>query len=80
MGAGFTCKNIRNKLGVANGCITNISKKWQQCLSLKNRSGKGWKKSTISKEDRHLTQSMKKYHEQSDSKWTSSNENPSARS
>ena len=60
LGARFTYKNIQNKLGVLNDCITNISKKQQQYLPLKNRPGQSSKKSTTSKEDRHLIQLMKK--------------------
>jgi transposase len=58
--AGFTYENIRNKLGVSNGCISNIAKKQKLNLSVKNRSGQGRKKSTTAKEDQYLIMLMKK--------------------
>ncbi|CAF2781502.1 unnamed protein product [Rotaria sp. Silwood2] len=58
--AGFTDENIRNQLGVSNGCISNIAKKEKLKLSLQNRPGQGRKKSTTSKEDRYLLNLMKK--------------------
>ena len=71
---GFTYENIRNQLGVSNGCISNVTKKEKLKLPLKNRPGQGRKKSTTSNEDRYL---MKKDREKSSrqlaSEWNLSN-------
>jgi hypothetical protein len=50
----FTYENIRNQLGISNGCITNVAKKAKLKLPLKNRSGQGRRKSTTHKEDCYL--------------------------
>ena len=71
MVADFTYKNIRNKLGISNDCITNISKKRRQYLPLKNRADQDQKKSVISEEDRHLTQLMKKDRRELATEWSS---------
>jgi hypothetical protein len=52
--ADLTYWNIQKKLGVSNGCISNIPKKEERNLSLKNGSGPCRKKLTTLKEDRHL--------------------------
>jgi hypothetical protein len=52
--ADLTYLNIQNKLGVSNGCISNIPKKEERNLSLKNGPGPCRKKLTTLKEDRHL--------------------------
>ena len=75
--AGFTYENIRNQLGVSNGCISNVTKKEKLKLPLKNRPGQGRKKSTTSNEDRYLLNLMKKDREKSSrelaSEWNLSN-------
>ena len=38
---GFTYEKIRDQLCVSNGCITNIAKKEESKLPLKNRPGRG---------------------------------------
>lgn len=58
--AGLTYENIRNLVGVSNGCISNVAKKQQLNIPLKNRPGQGRKKSTTHREDRHLIKLMKK--------------------
>jgi len=58
--AGLTYQAIRNKLGVSNGCISNIAKKGKLNLALENRPVQGRKKSTTTQEDRHLIMLMKK--------------------
>ena len=58
--AGISYKNIRNQLGVSNGCISNVAKKAKLKLPLENRPGQGRKKSTTTKEDRYLLTLMKK--------------------
>jgi transposase len=58
--AGFTYENIRNQLGVSNGCISNIAKKEKSKLSLENRPGQGRKKMATATEDRYLLNLMKK--------------------
>ena len=77
LGVGFMYKNIQNNLGAPNVCITNISKKQQPYLPLKNCPGQSWKKSTISMKDHHFTQLMKKNRPRTSrqlaSKWISSN-------
>ena len=60
--AGISYKNIRNQLGVSNGCIINVAKKTKLKLSLENRLGQGRKKSTTTKEDRYLLTLMKEDH------------------
>ena len=62
---GFTYENIRNQLGVSNGCISNVTKKEKLKLPLKNRPGQGRKKSTASNEDWYLLNLMKKDREKS---------------
>ncbi|CAF3984976.1 unnamed protein product [Rotaria sordida] len=52
--AGLTYQEIRNTLGVSNGCISNIAKKETLNLPLENRPDQGRKKSTTPKDDRHL--------------------------
>jgi transposase len=58
--AGFTYANIRNKLGVSNGCISNVAEKAKLKLPLQNRRGQGRKKLTTDEEDRCLLFLMKK--------------------
>ena len=58
--AGFPYENIRNQLGVSNGCISNVTKKEKLKLPLKNRSGQDRKKLTTANENRYLLNSMKK--------------------
>ena len=58
--AGFTYEKIRHQLGVSNGCITNVAKKEESKLPLKNRPGQDRKKSTASNEDCYLFNLMKK--------------------
>ncbi|CAF4553640.1 unnamed protein product, partial [Rotaria magnacalcarata] len=58
--AGFSYENIRNQLGVSNGCISSIAKKDELKLPLENRPGQGRKKLTTLKEDRYLLNLMKK--------------------
>ena len=41
--AGLTYQEIRNTLGVSNGCISNIAKKQKLNLPVKNRPGQGRK-------------------------------------
>ncbi|CAF1663541.1 unnamed protein product [Rotaria magnacalcarata] len=76
--AGFSYENIRNQLGVSNGCISNISKKDKLKLPLENRPGQGRKKLTTFKEDRYLLNLMKKDRRKSSrqlaSDWNSSHE------
>ena len=58
--ADISYKNIRNQLGVSNGCISNVAKKTKLKLPLENRLGQGRKKSTTTKKDRYLLSLMKK--------------------
>lgn len=57
---GFTYQQIRNQLGVSNGCIYNTAKKEKSQIPLRNQPGQGRKMSTTSKEDRYLFNLMKK--------------------
>ena len=49
--AGLTYANIRNRLGISNGCISNVAKKEKLRLPLQNRRGQGRKKLTTDQED-----------------------------
>ena len=57
--ADFTYEKICDQLGASNGCITNIAKKGESKLPLRNRPDQDRKKSTTSNEDRYLFNLMK---------------------
>ena len=73
----MTYSYIRNKLGVSNGCITNIAKKEKQSLPVENHPGQGRKKLTSHQEDHHLIKLMEKDRCQTNrqlaSEWSASN-------
>ena len=58
--AGLTYANIRNRLGVSNGCISNAAEKEKLGLPLQNRRGQGRKKLTTDQEGRYLLLLMKR--------------------